>query len=357
VHKTAVSSVILLACCIMGCAKTVWVKPGASQQDFTTDQYNCEKDARQSGYFGTGLVGAINMQNFYDSCMNSRGWYSQKLAPAASAAPTPTLPAPRNYSSYDNRAVCRMATLWDGTGWDTSSTYTSAVTEAQSRGLTLDQCRSLATALLSSTVPSTPVASKYSSYDSRALCRLATLGNSWDTGSSYAGAVAEAQSRGLTLEQCRSLTTASLSSTEPVAASPSPPTTTAPVSKQSIAMHQEGGTYVVPVLINATITLDFIVDSGAADVSIPADVVLTLMRSGSVRSSDFLGTKTYTLADGSTVPSSTFRIKSLKVGDRVIENVTVSVVDVKGSLLLGQSFLGRLKSWSIDNAKHALVLE
>jgi hypothetical protein len=40
----------------------------------------------------------------------------------------------------------------------------------------------------------------------------------------------------------------------------------------------------------------------------------------------------------------------------VIENVKGSVADVKGELLLGQSFLSRFKSWSIDNAKQALVL-
>jgi hypothetical protein len=50
------------------------------------------------------------------------------------------------------------------------------------------------------------------------------------------------------------------------------------VSTTSVPMQIEGGTYVVPVLINGAITLDFVVDSGAADVSIPADVVSTLMR-------------------------------------------------------------------------------
>jgi len=128
-------------------------------------------------------------------------------------------------------------------------------------------------------------------------------------------------------------------------------------SARSVPMQKVGGTYAVPVLINNAIALDFVVDSGAADVSIPADVVLTLMRTGTIKKTDFLGTKTYTLADGSTVPSSTFRIKSLKVGDRVVENVTGSLADVRGSLLLGQSFLGRFKSWSIDNAKHVLMLE
>jgi TPR repeat protein len=130
-----------------------------------------------------------------------------------------------------------------------------------------------------------------------------------------------------------------------------------PPSAVSIPMQSEGGIYVVPVLINDRITLDFVVDSGAADVSIPADVVLTLMRTGTLKEADFLGKKTYVLADGSEVPSQTFRIRSLKVGNKVLEDVRGSIASVKGSLLLGQSFLGRFKSWSVDNAKHALVLE
>ena len=54
-------------------------------------------------------------------------------------------------------------------------------------------------------------------------------------------------------------------------------------------------------LINDAITLDFIVDSGAADVTIPADVVLTLMRTKTLKETDFLGEQTYVLADGSKV--------------------------------------------------------
>ena len=128
-------------------------------------------------------------------------------------------------------------------------------------------------------------------------------------------------------------------------------------SSSSIQMKKEGGIYVVPVLINNAITLDFMVDSGASDVTIPEDVVSTLIRTGTIRDTDFIGEKTYVLADGSRVKSKTFRIRSLKVGDRVLENVTGSVASTKGSLLLGQSFLGRFKSWSIDNSSHVLLLE
>jgi predicted aspartyl protease len=127
-------------------------------------------------------------------------------------------------------------------------------------------------------------------------------------------------------------------------------------SLTSVPMQIEGGIYVVPVLINDAITLDFVVDSGAADVSIPADVVMTLMRTKTLKGTDFLGEKTYVLADGSKVPSQTFVIRSLKVGNKVLENVNGSIASVQGSPLLGQSFLNRFKSWSVDNANHALVL-
>ena len=125
---------------------------------------------------------------------------------------------------------------------------------------------------------------------------------------------------------------------------------------KTVPMVGEGGTFKVPVTINRQLTLDFTVDSGAADVSIPADVVMTLWRTGSIAEDDFLDSQTYRMADGSTVPSRRFRIRSLKVGDRVLENVTGSIAPVAGSLLLGQSFLARFKSWSIDNQRQALVL-
>jgi predicted aspartyl protease len=124
----------------------------------------------------------------------------------------------------------------------------------------------------------------------------------------------------------------------------------------SVPMRIEGGIYVIPVLINDAITLNFIIDRGAADVRIPADVVMTLMRTGTLKNSDFLGEKAYVLADGSEVPSRTFRIRSLTVGSKVLENVIGSIASVRGGGLLGRSFLRRFKSWSVDNTKHVLLL-
>jgi predicted aspartyl protease len=134
------------------------------------------------------------------------------------------------------------------------------------------------------------------------------------------------------------------------------PTSQAPnqTAVLQVPLQRQGGTYVVPVLINNAITLNFVVDSGAADMSVPADVFSTLARTGTIRDTDIIGEQTYVLADGSKI---TFTIRSLKVGDRVVENVSGSIAPSQGSLLLGQSFLERFKSWSVDNTKHVLLLE
>jgi tetratricopeptide (TPR) repeat protein len=146
---------------------------------------------------------------------------------------------------------------------------------------------------------------------------------------------------------------------QPATSSDSPiaPVSGAQATTAIIPMVQDGGTFRVPVTINGQLTLKFVVDSGASDVSIPADVVMTLVRTETIADGDFLGKQAYTLADGSTVPSQRFVIRSLKVGDRLLENVTGSIAPVAGSLLLGQSFLSRFKSWSIDNQRQALILQ
>jgi predicted aspartyl protease len=50
-------------------------------------------------------------------------------------------------------------------------------------------------------------------------------------------------------------------------------------------------------------------------------------------------------------------IRTLKVGDKALENVVGGIAPVNGSLLLGQSFLNRFKSWSMDNQAGVLILK
>ncbi len=125
---------------------------------------------------------------------------------------------------------------------------------------------------------------------------------------------------------------------------------------ESIALKKEGDTFVVPVLINDKIMLNFTIDSGASDVSIPADVLSTLTRAGAVSQEDFLDKQVYELADGTKRKSRRFRIRSLQIGSLVVRNVIASVAPSAGSPLLGQSFLSRLMTLSIDNQRQVLVI-
>jgi clan AA aspartic protease (TIGR02281 family) len=125
---------------------------------------------------------------------------------------------------------------------------------------------------------------------------------------------------------------------------------------ESVALQQEGGTFAVPVLINNRITLNFTIDSGAADVSVPADVFSTLIRAGTVVKSDLIGAQVYQLADGSERRAQRFRLRSLRIGSLELREVIASVAPPAGSLLLGQSFLSRFRNWSIDNQRQVLLI-
>jgi hypothetical protein len=74
-----------------------------------------------------------------------------------------------------------------------------------------------------------------------------------------------------------------------------------------------------------------------------------------VKESDFIGSATITLADGSEQSSDLFILHEVRVGDHVIRNVVANVAPITGDPLLGQSFLSKLPSWTIDNQGHALV--
>ena len=135
------------------------------------------------------------------------------------------------------------------------------------------------------------------------------------------------------------------------------PRAAAPATRtEEVPLKEEAGELLAPVVINDSVKLDFTLDSGASVVTIPADVAMTLIRTGTLTRDDYLGRQTFQLADGRTVPSTILRIRTLKVGDIVVHDVQASVTDAKGSLLLGQTFLTRLSTWSIDNARHVLVL-
>ena len=118
----------------------------------------------------------------------------------------------------------------------------------------------------------------------------------------------------------------------------------------------DGELFAVPVIVNEKTVLHFTIDSGSSDVSISENVFSTLMRTGALDPEDMIDTQNYRLANGTEQKSLRFRFRSLRVGTVELRNVIGSIVTREGDLLLGQSFLSRLKSWSIDNERHVLLL-
>ena len=64
-----------------------------------------------------------------------------------------------------------------------------------------------------------------------------------------------------------------------------------------------------------------------------------------------------TLADGSGLQQRIVRLRSIRIGERTMENVMASVSPPRSRALLGQSFLRRLSSWKIDNVRNSIEFE
>lgn len=124
-----------------------------------------------------------------------------------------------------------------------------------------------------------------------------------------------------------------------------------------IAMKRKDGNLWVPAQINKVVTIDFVIDSGASDITLPRDVYLTLIRSGTLTKADYIGNVQFGIADGSEVKGTKFKLASLQVGNQVLTDVVASVMPSDSATpLLGLSFLSRFQSWAIDNNSGTLRL-
>jgi len=124
-----------------------------------------------------------------------------------------------------------------------------------------------------------------------------------------------------------------------------------------IPIMEEQGVLHVLVRLNDVITLPAILDSGAGDMNVPADIVSTLIRTGTITRSDISDDRrTYVLADGSEVSQHTVTFRELKIGNRVFHKIEASIGSHRGDILLGQSFFKRVASWSINNTRKVLIL-
>lgn len=124
-----------------------------------------------------------------------------------------------------------------------------------------------------------------------------------------------------------------------------------------VSMIRKDGNLWVPAQINNVVTIDFVIDSGASDITLPWDTYLTLLRSGTLTKANYIGEVNFGIANGSEVRGHKFKLASLQVGNQVLTDVVASVMPSDSATpLLGLSFLSRFQSWSIDNRSSDLTL-
>jgi predicted aspartyl protease len=118
-----------------------------------------------------------------------------------------------------------------------------------------------------------------------------------------------------------------------------PTATVQPLVAEEIPLNKVGGVYELLGEVNGVLTLPCVLDSGAADVQIPAEVAFTLYRTGTLTNADLLPGSIYILADGSSIKSKRFMLRSFQVGRQHLTDVPASIGSLASMPLLGQSFL------------------
>src|SRR4051794_20432921 len=123
-----------------------------------------------------------------------------------------------------------------------------------------------------------------------------------------------------------------------------------------VALGENGGVYTAPVQINRSVTLEFLVDPGAAVVVIPQSVLRRLVAEGSVTRADLVGIGLAETADRTVYEAAQVRLRELRVGDNVVRDVLAAVAPGLTQPLLGQSFLKRFAAVTFDNQRRVLIL-
>lgn len=125
--------------------------------------------------------------------------------------------------------------------------------------------------------------------------------------------------------------------------------------QQIIQMRKEGGVYTMPCEVNG-LSLRFIFDTGASEVSISLAEAVFMLKNGYLSESDIKGSASYSIANGDIVEGTIINLRQLKIGNTYLYNVDASIVHTNTApLLLGQSALSKVGKFSFDYSNNTLV--
>ena len=127
--------------------------------------------------------------------------------------------------------------------------------------------------------------------------------------------------------------------------------------KTVIKMHEENGVYQIPVEING-VEMYFIFDTGAGMISISETEANFLYKQGKLKEEDIIGSANFIDASGNISEGTVIILKTVKIGDRILNDIEASVVhNLYAPILFGQSALEKFGKVSIDYTNKEITFE
>ena len=124
-----------------------------------------------------------------------------------------------------------------------------------------------------------------------------------------------------------------------------------------IKMERENGVKYVWVEIN-DLKLRFIFDTGASSICISPAEATVLYRQGTLQKEDILDVEYFQDATGKISEGTKINLRTVKVGNIILENIEATVIDnVNAPLLLGQSVFEKFGKIEIDNINDEIILK
>jgi aspartyl protease family protein len=124
-----------------------------------------------------------------------------------------------------------------------------------------------------------------------------------------------------------------------------------------VKIKKVNGVYEIPTEING-VPMHFIFDTGAGMISISETEAIFLFKQGKLTQEDILGKANFSDANGDISEGTIINLKTVKIGDRILENIQASVVHNLGApLLMGQSALEKFGKISIDYQRGEITFE
>lgn len=122
---------------------------------------------------------------------------------------------------------------------------------------------------------------------------------------------------------------------------------------RSVPLVRGPGVWGVRARINGSLETVMLVDSGASLVALTPAIAARLREAGSLTDSDVIGRQRFTTADGRVAISPVVRLRSIEIDGLRLADVEASILPSGEIALLGQSFLGRLRHWSLNRSRQS----